>query len=168
MEAVRKYLPVLLAVLLLGGCAGGASEKDIADTLNFDVWQGTVMTQTDTHGGFFGDGETVLTVSFDEDMSGLLEKTAGWDPMPLPQNLSVVLYGGMSTDGKNWNALLTDEDGVPLVPAVTNGFYFFLDRHSESLDSGDPSALLSRASLNFTLAVYDADRQMLYFYRLDT
>ena len=40
-----------------------------------------------------------------------------------------------------------------------------IDRHS---DAGDGQNLLERASLNVTLAVYDADSDTLYFCEMDT
>ena len=48
---------------------------------------------------------------------------------------------------------------------TANGFYRLIDRHS---DAGDGQNLLERASLNVTLAVYDADSDTLYFCEMDT
>ena len=53
----------------------------------------------------------------------------------------------------------------PLLPGIANGFYRLIDRHS---DAGDGQNLLERASLNVTLAVYDADSDTLYFCEMDT
>ena len=50
-------------------------------------------------------------------------------------------------------------------PGIANGFYRLIDRHS---DAGDGQNLLERASLNVTLAVYDADSDTLYFCEMDT
>ena len=60
---------------------------------------------------------------------------------------------------------LTDDSGDPLLPGIANGFYRLIDRHS---DAGDGQNLLERASLNVTLAVYDADSDTLYFCEMDT
>ena len=54
------------------------------------------------------------------------------------------------------------------IPEVTNGYYYFCDRHSDSIDSSDDTNLLSRASFNFTLAIYDSDTNRLYYVEFDT
>ena len=53
-------------------------------------------------------------------------------------------------------------------PAVENGWYRLIDRHADAADPADESAILGRGSLNFTLALYDADRNELYYLTLDT
>ena len=52
-----------------------------------------------------------------------------------------------------------------MTAGIANGFYRLIDRHS---DAGDGQNLLERASLNVTLAVYDADSDTLYFCEMDT
>ena len=44
----------------------------------------------------------------------------------------------------------------------------FEDRHSEANDAYDDSGLFSRASYNFSLAVYDRDTNRLYYFEFDT
>ena len=46
--------------------------------------------------------------------------------------------------------------------------YYFLDRHSESKDRYDSSDLNNRFSWNFTLALLDVDKNIIYYYELDT
>lgn len=62
-------------------------------------------------------------------------------------------------------ALISPMTADPLLPGIANGFYRLIDRHS---DAGDGQNLLERASLNVTLAVYDADSDTLYFCEMDT
>ena len=50
---------------------------------------------------------------------------------------------------------------------IEKGYYFFKDRHAEA-NSGSGADLLSRASMNFTLAIFDAAANRLYYYELDT
>ena len=70
---------------------------------------------------------------------------------------------------KESNALGTLELGSEVeVLAVENGWYRFIDRHAQSYDSADESEVLERGSFNFTLALYDADRNELYYLTLDT
>ena len=46
-----------------------------------------------------------------------------------------------------------DEEGNWLIGEIENGYYFFMDRHSEAEDVFDPSPLRTRHSQNYTLAV---------------
>ena len=69
-------------------------------------------------------------------------------------------HGGFHGDGISCVALQFPDSQV-----AANGFYRLIDRHS---DAGDGQNLLERASLNVTLAVYDADSDTLYFCEMDT
>ena len=51
--------------------------------------------------------------------------------------------------------ITVDDTRSPAVPEITNGYYFFLDRHSQSTDPHDDTNVLSRASFNLTIAIYD-------------
>ena len=51
---------------------------------------------------------------------------------------------------------------------LENGYYFFEDRHSESKDSADDSEMFYRNSYNFSIAVYDTDNHIFYYFELDT
>ena len=51
---------------------------------------------------------------------------------------------------------------------LTDGWYCFLDRHSQAEDPADDSGLFGRHSFNFTLAVYDKAGGVLYCYEMDT
>ena len=121
-----------------------AAEKDLGISLS----GGTILSFEDTHGGFLGDGETFLTAAFAE----LPEWLEDWTPLPLTENLARV------------NSSLAAD----FFPDIQQGRYFFRDRHADSADPSDDSDLFSRASWNFSLAVYDAERNILYYYKLDT
>lgn len=117
-------------------------------SLGVSLSDGTVLKYSDTHGGFLGDGETFLVISFE----GQPEWAADWRPLPLTENLALV------------NSNLADG----FFPDAEQGCYFFQDRHSESTGPADDSQLFNRSSLNFTLAVYDSGTDTLYYYELDT
>lgn len=61
-----------------------------------------------------------------------------------------------------------DSDYNPVVPKIENGYYCFVDRHSQSKDKKDDSPLLNRYSINCSLAIYDTDTNLLYYLELDT
>ena len=108
---------------------------------------GSPLYYKDTH-GWFGDGETFLTITFEETPEWL----ADWKELPLTGALVRV------------NESLANN----YFPDIQQGWYFFKDRHSQSQDSTDDSQLFGRASWNFTLAVYDSQTDTLYYYVLDT
>ncbi|MEG2452447.1 MAG: hypothetical protein RSA77_06105, partial [Clostridium sp.] len=89
------------------------------------------------------------------------------DKLPVTDNLLTVIYGKVS-DHKSIGPFIANGDGDALFPIVENGYYYFLDRHSESKDEKDAADLLSRNSFNFTIAIYDIDNQTLYFSEFDT
>jgi len=159
---IKKAAALLLA-LLLTGCGKNARASqalEIADTLG--IRESSLLTLEDSHGGFHGDGETFVVFQAPGFRPG-----EDWQEFPLPETLSIALWGGMSGD-MQWGSLLTGDSGEPLMPQLENGYYYFHDRHSESTDSRDPSGLLNRNSFNFTLAVYDADSQTVYYFEKDT
>lgn len=54
------------------------------------------------------------------------------------------------------------------IPEINNGYYYFLDRHLEAKNKHDDTDLNNRYSRNFSLAIYDADNKIIYFYEMDT
>ena len=54
------------------------------------------------------------------------------------------------------------------IPDIENGYYYFLDRHSEATNVNNDEDLNERSSYNFSLGIYDSDTMMLYYYELDT
>ena len=158
-----KNVTLFLLALLLTGCANNSRASkamEIADSLG--IRESSLVTLEDSHGGFHGDGDTLVIFQ----TSGF-QPGEDWQEFPLPDSLSIALWGGMAGD-MQWGSLLTDETGEPLMPEVENGHYYFRDRHSESTDPEDPSDLLSRSSFNFTLAVYDGDSETVYYFEKDT
>lgn len=156
---MRKLLIItLILLLILPGCSDKTG--NISGTLGTDVSAAEVLISEDSHGGFHGDGEAYMVLQFRNETQLFVPDSPFWHALPLPENLNSVLYGN--------NIMLTDDAGNPRVPEIENGFYFFCDRHSKSTDPADDASIFSRGSLNFTLAVYDADTYTLYYYEQDT
>ncbi len=154
MRVVVSMLIVL--TLMLTGCFLGMEnslEAHMENISGLDMTSAVKGEYIDTHGGFHGDGATFAAYSLPD-----AELGDAWIALPLPEEFDSFLRSGFF-DG---------EDGVPLLPAVENGSYIFVDRHSESGGSSDPVSALARYSLNFTLIIYDSDAEMLYYMELDT
>lgn len=141
------------AVLLLNGTACSVEEEDIARILEtaadlgITIRNGVVLEESDTHGGFLGDGLTVVKIQ---------------------GNIT-------SMDGDFWHALplTTQAEAIPAYLAIgeplpESGRWFFCDRHLQSADRADPEPLFSRPSCNFTFAIWDRETGILTCYKIDT
>lgn len=178
MKIIIRLLALTICVLMLTlnlGCAVvfGADEiKSAGRTIELDLTSATVTLSSDSHGGFHGDGIRFLNL----DCGGThvreqIENCAHWKPLPLSTHVSTLLYGG-----EGWTPIVTNNDpdsdvyGQPLFPTVKNGWYFFYDRYDNgvSFDRYDDSLVLGRNSFNFTVALYDAETDTLYFSEMDT
>lgn len=158
-------------VLLLAACSSGDETSRLAKVIGVDIAGQAVAQSWDTHGGFHGDGMTYIQVDFSaagaESFLAELRRREHWAPLPLSGDLKTVVYG-KTEEGAAYGPLLTGQDGKALFPSIENGWYFFLDRHAQSEKPRDATALLSRASFNFTLALFDADGGTLYYCEYDT
>ena len=161
---LRRLMALLSTVLTLSlpaACSGELSQASRELGLNLSA--GQVVEHLDTHGGFHGDGRAYLELRFEgeaaEALAGAITGREGWEPLPLTANLSGAVDGCLSED---------EAGKIPKISAIRNGFYCFLDRHSESTDEKDDSELFSRHSFNCSLAIYDLEEDTLYYFTLDT
>lgn len=117
------------------------------------------MEEKDTHGGFHGDGEDFVKVYFlnkqAEKFVNKINKNNHWRKLPMPEDL---------------RERVSNADEVEAIPDVENGYWFFEDRHEEATDKYNYNEIFNsnRASSNFSVAVFDTDTNILYFYALDT
>ena len=132
----------------------GYWQRAISKGIGLDVRDSAVLYEMDTHGGFLGDGDTTIVLRMNDSMTDVIADDSLWHELPLPKELKLGVF--------------CDEEGNRLIGEIENGYYFFVDRHSEAEDIFDPSDLNKRASWNYSFAVYDADESILYVYELDT
>ena len=164
----RIIVLILLMIFSLVGCGKKDIQSDISESLGIDVRKGNVLMDSDSHGGFHGDGMLFQQISFeDSKFSDEIKDNDGWKPMPLSQNMEALVYG-IEVDTSSIGPYLTDESGDTIIPDIQNGYYYFYDRHSESKDPFSDKDILNRASFNFTLALYDSDNRVLYYVEFDT
>ena len=170
----KKWNVISLVMVLLVIMTGCRTEKtdnilsEISKTIGVDVSAGEVISESDSHGGFHGDGDTVVVIQFaDTSFSDQIKENELWNAMPLTENLTALVYGIRKEDG-SVGPMIQSGDGTPAIPEVDNGYYYFRDRHSQSTDPADDSGVLGRASYNFTIAIYDTDSKILYYMELDT
>jgi len=168
---------VFIFILFFGGWESllTGTDTELQRELGVDISGYTEMTESDSHGGFHGDGELLYTAYYNAGPAAELEEklevlagkeTSGWRKLPMTEVLQTAAYGA---EGDGWKAgpwiTVNGEAGFP---EVTEGYYYFRDRHSQAEDERDDSQLLQRNSQNFTLAIYDGDRKILYYYEGDS
>ena len=110
--------------------------------LNLSLEDATVLEEWDNHGGFHGDGETFVKLScadgFEENLG------SDWQALPLEGAAYEYFY--------NWGGVLEDpETDEMLIPEIENGYWFYRDT----------------GPMNWELAVYDCDENILYYYEFD-
>ena len=54
------------------------------------------------------------------------------------------------------------------MPQIQNGYYYFVDRQAEPKMQHSDAQIMERASLNFSIALYDMDTDTLYYIEVDT
>lgn len=172
---MKKYVWYMLCavtVFFLAACGdAGIGHKDgfeskMQPNLNkgyfgFEKKDFDVVDETDSHGGFHGDGTYFLILDCSKNKELSMKLVKDWKVLPLTENLHTILYGN-----DTYGALLLEEEGS--IPVISNGYYYFYDRHSESIDFSDDTELLHRYSYNFTLAIYDSDTDIMYYVEFDT
>lgn len=165
------YLLLFLLLLGLTACGSECSDnslKEISRNLGTDVGGGEIVSQSDNHGGFHGDGTTVVEIQFtDSAFAEQMEENGEWNALPLTENLTALVYG-IHNEDSSIGPMIHGGDCIPVIPEIENGYYYFLDRHSQSTNPKDDSGVLDRASYNFTIAIFDTDQQILYYMELDT
>lgn len=154
---MRKIAFLFLAVMLcvFAGCGKSNDLAPLSDQCGIDLSGGSITSSDDTHGGFHNDGCKLVIIQYDD--SSITEKmktNEHWHELPLTDNLSEFMY--------------QPYDDSLEIPEIENGYYYFIDRHSESNNPYEDTDLLDRHSYNFTIAIFDTDTNSLYFVKYDT
>ena len=161
MKRIISFYVILLCITL-SSC--GLTEDALSKHFDFKTSEFVILEEKDTHGGFHGDGSYYLILDCSQNVEKSRGITENWTPLPLSENLHIVMYGG-EKDGINYGYNFAEEAHWP---KIENGVYKFVDRHSESKNSSDDSKILDRYSWNFSIAVYDFDSDILYYFEMDT
>lgn len=158
---------VLILVISLTACSSNGLQAAISKELGVDVSGGVEISVSDTHGGFHGDGLTCVALRFSDDSAlAQIRESERWNRFPLDETAKALAYG-VSDETASVGPFLTDNDGEALLPEIQNGYYLLLDRQAKPGKAAGAD-MLQRSSLNFTLAIYDAAANILYFCKLDT
>lgn len=172
MKKIGRGLALALTILLTA-CSRQTAQESVSAALDLDASAGEVLFREDDHGGFHGDGMTLIELHFmDEEVLDQIRDSAEWKAFPLDETVQALVYGVTRTheDGSVTESVgpyLTDEDGAPLVPEIRKGYYRLIDRQAEE-GKATGADILHRASFNFTLGLYDTEKDILYFCEMDT
>lgn len=161
-KIIMIILAAILACVVLSSC--NTAESEDAEYFGFKTSEFTIVDEEDTHGGFHGDGSYYLILDCSEKAEEAGEIIEDWKPLPLTENLQLIMYGGVK-DGENYGYNLAE---ISKWPVINNGVYKFVDRHHEAVEETDDADLFDRYSFNFSIAVYDLDTNTLYYFELDT
>lgn len=159
---MKKIIVIALFCLLLSGCIlKNNPNKYLKKSIGIDISSCKIIKNEDAHGGFLGDGTYFIKATCSKS-DEILKQISKWKELPLSKNLSVALYGTDEEDSKEGYWLIDE------IPEIKNGYYYFKDRYADYEDREDDKELFNRYSFNFTIAVYDTDTNILYYYEMDT
>ena len=172
---IKRIICAVLALAILAALAGCGSKselKNISKILSVDCSGAEIVSQYDSHGGFHGDGTSFYALQCsDSSTLEAIQASDEWKPFPLSDSLKTAIWGLQDEEHDYAPMIIKDNDwDNPLIPQVENGYYFFRDRHSDAVDPYDDTHVFdeSRYSFNFSVAVYDADTDRLYYAEFDT
>ncbi|MBF4695759.1 hypothetical protein [Fusibacter ferrireducens] len=163
-----KIIFIIGCICALCSCSHKSNIDYVSKDLRINLPDNIEYNLVDTHGGFHGDGELLVTVKFDEESrKNLLEdikSNKSWKKLPLAPDLELIMYGG-ERNGITYSYKLAESAGIP---TIENGYWLFIDRFNDINIIHDSQNLFDRGSFNFTLALFDTDNNVLYYYEFDT
>jgi len=154
----KHFLTVVFSAMVLTGCMGN-SMQPLEEQLCLDLSSCTVQEDTDTHGGFHGDGTRITIFSIPEDelpamIDAVKDEPVLWKSLPIDPLLA----------GKFWgeNPYFERDEGGEAFPQPKTGYYCVIDRQE---GSGD---MWERPSHNFTFAVLDSQNALISIFQYDS
>ena len=167
MRKLTVFLTAAIMCFSLAACNNKPSQEAISKELGVNVSSGIKLSDTDTHRGFHGDGYTFTSLQFeDNSVLDVIKEDSKWKEFPLDATMQTLVYG-LDDEESQIGPFLNDGQGNALVPEIKNGYYILIDRYAEK-DKVRGADILNRDSFNFTVGLYDADNNIMYFCKLDT
>lgn len=164
----KKVIAIsIIVVLLLIAFFPDSDSNAYAADLGLNVSSGKILSHSDSHGGFHGDGLTYTVIRFsDNAVLSQIQASQNWKKYPLDDTVAALVHGATYVKGStsfHYGPALVSNTGEPLLSAIKNGYYLLIDRHTEQ-----DSSILERSSKNFSLGIYDTDTNTLHYCELDT
>lgn len=169
MKKKIAYMFLLMILMCsLTGCFLWSINREISIFLGISIPGNLEIEYEDTHGGFHGDGVTLARAQLEgKDAEKILKEIKdndNWKSLPLPKNIEIVMYGG-EKDSMMYESDLAEKLDMP---KIQNGYWIFIDRYNNEKRVTDGEELLSRYSANYTVGIYDAESNILYYCKYDS
>ncbi len=153
-----------ISLLLFSSCATTFNPRNsdyVSKELGINISAAEEIENTETHGGFHGDGQTYIVLKISDDsVIKQIEKSEEWKSFPMSDVASEIAYG---KENGYASFFPRDDDDNSVLPKIQNGYYLLRDRQENA-----PEDILNRYSVNFTMAIYDTNTNLLYFLEMAT
>lgn len=169
MKKRLAYMTLFIIIIFsLTGCFSKSINKEISNFSGIKIPRNSQIKYEDTHGGFHGDGATLAKVEFDsndaENILAQIKDNDNWEGLPLSKNIEIRMYGGKK-DSVVYNSDLAERLDMP---KVDNGYWMFIDRFDGENRINDDRLLFDRYAANYTIGIYDAESNTLYYCKYDS
>ena len=166
---MKKIVSIIIIVAMCFLCCGCSSYNPVSfikRKTGVDVKGCRRMVDYNDHDGFHGDGEHFIAYDCSAYAESIEEQVDSWKDLPLTENIHIALYGAGWYVGEGSSTVAGRYD----LPEEMNGKYMFIDRHYKATDPSDDSGLFDddRYSFDYTVAIFDTDNKMFYYYDFDT
>ncbi|QNO14254.1 hypothetical protein HYG86_05445 [Alkalicella caledoniensis] len=165
-----KLILAFLALIIIGGYVFFQS-SNVMNTkrlLGVNIPRDSTIIIKESSTGFFGDGEYYVEVLLSdkglEKFINAVNKGGKWLPVPLSEEISVLIYGGKYR-GANYS-IGNQSKNIP--QDIDNGVYYFRDRFGERNPEMKDTNVVTRGAYNITFAILDIQTKKLYIYELNT
>ena len=139
--------------------------KEIGKTLGLDLTGCEVNVIKNTRYSITQPLEYAVSIELtDVHREILAAENEAWYPFPLPDPIAAALYGNSGRRGPYF----TDSEGQVQIPQIQEGKFWFLNRKGTDLVPYSWINLHSDYEMHFTLAVWDSQNNILYFFMKDT
>ncbi len=150
------------SVLLISNMRVKNRLEHISNSIELEFSDCSFYSEKNTHDGFLGDGEYFAKVICNDIKYDNL--ASNWKRLPLTKPLIEATGIRTCSSGNGCKDVYERYS----IPQITNGYYYFLDRHHDSTDKYDDSDINDRSSYNYSLAFLDINNNTIYYYELDT
>ena len=158
---IMSIISTVILVLTIGNFLLNNKMKKISENIEINLDKCKIDKSSDSHGVFLSDGDYFVKITCSD--INYEELSNNWKELPLTKSLI-----DATTLKKCNNKTCQDIYEEYSIPNISNGYYYFIDRHNDSKNKYDDSELNNRSSYNYTLALLDKDTNIIYYYELDT
>ena len=143
MRKIILVIFLLVTSFCFSGCWGNALTKEAETALGLSLSSAEVIEEWDTHGGFHGDGTSLIVFSVEDDFE--VNVKSKWQPYPLTETAYEYYY--------EWGGMFdTPNSEGKAIPEITNGYWYFEDTGPQ----------------NWIFSAFDENNNLLYYYTFDS